>query len=259
MTELATALSVARSAAGISLRDLARIGRLSPSVISKAENGSDVAMSTYRRLIDAADLGPDLRPLGRPEATYVARALLEDEDTYEAPLPADFPYWIERWQRLGIVDDQGRATNERLLAMRAGRSGYLARRPMSVRLPRVGTAAEIGKALGSSGVEYAITGGAGANRLVSYASEPWPVLYVSDLAKAVEALGIIPRLPGQFGPSTTLIAFDGFNDSGRWQSQPSGLWYAAPWQIVLDCYGGVDRMINQADVILDSWEDNSND
>lgn len=247
---LATALQASRTSAALSLRDLARIADLPPSTISRAEKGADVSLSMLARLSEAADLGPDLRPVGRPEAITVARILLGDEGLRE---PAEMSYWVERWRRLGAVGVDGAVRDVRGLALRAGRSGYLAKRPNSVDAIRTGSAQQLALQLERAGVEYAITGAAGANNIAEYADAPWPVVYVENLRAGLTALGAMPRLPGERGAPMTLILFDGFSEVGRARSD-DGLVYADPWQIVMDCYGGIDRMPNQADWILDAWE-----
>ena len=67
------------------------------------------------------------------------------------------------------------------LLFRAGRAARLTRRPGAVDFKAGPTAYGVAEALGEAGVDYALTGDAGANLYRSSAGEAWPVLYVEDV------------------------------------------------------------------------------
>lgn len=76
----------------------------------------------------------------------------------------------------------------------------------------------------------------------------WPVLYVEDVERAAETARLERKVPGSFGMRVTLIPFDGVCEVGR--TEIDGVVVAARDQVVLDAYGGIDRMVEQADILL---------
>ena len=74
------------------------------------------------------------------------------------------------------------------------------------------------------------------------------MLYVEDVGRAAEAAGLAPKEPGSFGMRVTLIPFDGVSELGR--TEIDGVTVAARDQVILDAYGGIDRMAEQADILL---------
>ena len=98
------------------------------------------------------------------------------------------------------------------------------------------------------GIEYAVTGDTGANLYRSSAGEAWPVLYVDNVARAAEAVGLIRKERGSFGMRVTLIPFDGVSELGR--NVMGGITVAARDQVAIDGYGGIDRMVEQADILV---------
>lgn len=133
------------------------------------------------------------------------------------------------------------------LLFRAGRAARLTRRPGAVDFNARPSAYDVAEALGKAGIECALTGDAGANLYRSSAGEAWPVLYVEDVASAVTAAGITRKEPGSFGMRVTLIPFDGVSELGR--TQIEGIAVAARDQVIIDAYGGIDRMAEQADIL----------
>src|SRR5699024_4852817 len=117
--------------------------------------------------------------------------------------------WRQRWARIGLVDELGRvvAGQEADLLFRAGRAARLTRRPGAVDFKAGATAYEIAEALGEAGVDYAVTGDAGANLYRPSVGEAWPVLYVEDVERAAEAAELVRKEPGSFGMRVTLIPF----------------------------------------------------
>lgn len=56
-----------------------------------------------------------------------------------------------------------------------------------------------------------------------------------------------PKPPASFGVRVTLIPFDGVSEVGR--VNMAGITVVARDQVVIDVYGGIDRMIEQADIL----------
>lgn len=110
------------------------------------------------------------------------------------------------------------------------------------------TAYDVAEALGGADVDYALTGDAGANLYRSSAGEAWPVLYVEDIPRGAEAAALARKEPGSFGMRVTLIPFDGVSEVGR--TKIDGVSVAARDQVILDSYGGIDRMAEQADILM---------
>ena len=65
------------------------------------------------------------------------------------------------------------------------------RRPGAVDFKAGPSTYDIARALDTAGVEYALTGDAGANLYRSSAGEAWPVLYVEDVSRAAVAVGLV--------------------------------------------------------------------
>ena len=158
--------------------------------------------------------------------------------------------WWQRWARIGLLDAAGRVVpgKEADLLFRAGRAARLTRRPSAADFKAGPSAYDVAEALAAAGVDYAVTGDAGANLYRSSAGEAWPVLYVEDVARAAEAAGLARKEPGSFGMRVTLIPFDAVSELGR--TTIDGLTVVARDQVILDAYGGIDRMAEQADILV---------
>jgi transcriptional regulator with XRE-family HTH domain len=253
--ELGECLRATRVGNGTSARDVALLAGVAPSTVIRVEGGQlpNVSWELALRLLAANDLGPDMKPVSAPTGIAAARRMLGDA-VAEQP---DFAGWLRRWRLLRLVDDAGQVRDVRSLAFRAGRSALLANRSGSVSVARRLSWLQVGDRLSSGGVEWANTGDSAANRVSLFADQVWPVFYVEDVVRAVEAIGSPVMLPGQRGPRTLLVPFDGFSEVGRWQDEngpTEGVWYAAPWQVAMDCYAGVQRMLLQAEHLIDLWE-----
>ena len=74
------------------------------------------------------------------------------------------------------------------------------------------------------------------------------MFYVEDVARAVAAAGLVQEEPGSFGMRVTLIPFDGVSELGR--TEIGGVPVVARDQVIIDAYGGIDRMAEQADILL---------
>ena len=74
------------------------------------------------------------------------------------------------------------------------------------------------------------------------------MLYVEDVALAADAAGLERKEQGAFGMRITLISFDGVSEAGR--TLIDGIAVVARDQVIIDAYGGIDRMAEQADILL---------
>jgi hypothetical protein len=157
--------------------------------------------------------------------------------------------WQQRLARIGLIDVSGRAVpgKEADLQFRAGRAARLTRRPGAAAFRAGPTAYDLPAALGKAGIACALTGDAGANLYRWSAGEIWPVLYVEDIARAADAAGLARKEPGSFGMRATVIAFDGVCELGR--TVINEVTVGARDQVIIDAYGGIDRMVEQADIL----------
>lgn len=133
------------------------------------------------------------------------------------------------------------------LLCRAGRATRLTRRPGAVDFKAGPSVHDVAEGLGKADVDYALTGDAGANLYRSSAGDAWPVLYVEDFTRSAEAAGLARKEPGSFGIRVTLIPIDGVSELGR--IDIGGVTVVARDQVVIDAYGGIDRMAEQADTL----------
>lgn len=120
---------------------------------------------------------------------------------------------------------------------------FLGVRPTQHPCPRLALTGRSRKRL-----DYALTGDAGANAYLSSAGEAWPVLYVEDVVRSARAAQLARKEPGSFGLRITLIPFDGVSELGR--RKFNGITVASRDQVIIDAYGGVDRMPEQADLLM---------
>ena len=243
---LAQKVRGARRLADLTMRDLAALSDVSEATISRIEAGRSVPLAdAYLRILRALgcnDVGDWLEPVSRPSAVWAARWLLGD--LHDRPDGAD--EWIEAWQKIGLVSTGLDVVDPETLAFRAGRAATLFGRPGTVTgLSRLlGT--QIGSRLADAGVEHAVTGDEALSRLGSAIVPVWPVVYVSDVRAACQALEIAPKLPDDSGPQVSLVPFDGWSEAGRKQAS-DGLWLASPTQALIDGYGGYGRMTQEAE------------
>jgi DUF1009 family protein len=57
----------------------------------------------------------------------------------------------------------------------------------------------------------------------------------------------VRKEPASFGTRVTLIPFDGVSEIGR--VDIDGVAVVARNQVIIDAYGGIDRMVEQADML----------
>lgn len=247
--ELAERISTLRRANGLSARQLAALVDVAPTTVTRIESGA-VSPSFGLAQEILAVLGEPIGFTGSADVGAIAAARLAlDPQTGIEVTPTVEP-WRRRWARIGLVDDWGRVVSgkEADLLFRAGRAARLTRRSGAGDFKAGPTAYELADALGTAGIDYAVTGDAGANLYRSSAGEAWPVLYVEDVERAAETAGLVRKEPGSFGTRVTLIPFDGVCELGRITIEDVTV--VARDQVVIDAYGGIDRMAEQADILL---------
>lgn len=247
--DLAERVSSLRRVNGLSARQLAALVDVAPTTVTRIESGA-VSPSFDLALEILTVLGEPLGFTGQADVSAIAAARLALEPSLDVAVTPGVEAWRQRWARIGLVDDSGRVVvgKEADLLFRAGRAARLTRRPGTADFAAGASARDVAEALGAADVEYALTGDAGANRYRSSAGEWWPVLYVEDIPRAAEVAGLTPNQPGSYGMRVTLIPFDGVSELGR--TEIGGITVAARDQVILDAYGGIDRMAEQADILL---------
>lgn len=247
--DLAERISTLRRVNGLSARQLAALVDVAPTTVTRIESGAvSPSFDLAQELL--AVLGEPIGFTGSVDVGAIATARLALAPKLGIEVSPAVEAWRRRWGRIGLVDDRGRAVSgkEADLLSRAGRAARLTRRAGAVDFNAGPTAPEVAAALGSAGIDYAVTGDAGANLYRSSAGEAWPVLYVEDVERAAETAGLVRKEPGSFGMRVTLIPFDGVSEIGR--TTIDGLMVAARDQVVIDAYGGIDRMAEQADILV---------
>jgi transcriptional regulator with XRE-family HTH domain len=247
--DLAERISTLRRVNGLSARQLAALVDVAPTTVTRIESGA-VSPSFDLAQEILMVLGEPIGFTGVADTAAIAAAKLALDPALNIARTTRVEAWLQRWARIGLVDASGRVVpgKEADLLFRAGRAGRLTRRPGAVDFKAGPTAYDIAEALGRAGVDYALTGDAGANLYRSSAGEAWPVLYVADVGRAAKAAGLAPKEPGSFGMRVTLIPFDGVCELGR--TEIGGVTVASRAQVILDAYGGIDRMVEQADILL---------
>lgn len=247
--DLAQRISTLRRANGLSARQLAALVDVVPTTVTRIEAGR-VSPSFDLAQEILAVLGEPIGFTGLADTAAIAAARSAFNSVLEITVTPEVNAWRERWARIGLVDEAGRAVpgREGDLLLRAGRVARLTRRAGAVDFRPGPTAYDIATALSEAAIDYAITGDTGANLYRSSAGEIWPVIYVGDVAPAALAAGLIPKELGSYGLRVTLIPFDGVSELGR--TTISDVSVADRDQVILDSYGGIDRMPEQADILV---------
>ena len=246
---LAERISTLRRVNGLSARQLAILVDVAPTTVTRIESGA-VSPSFDLAQEILAVLGEPIGFTGVADVAAIAAARLAVDPLLGIVVTPGIEAWRQRWARIGLVDGVGQVVpgNEAELLLRAGRAARLTRRPGATNFEAGRSADEIALLLTETGLDYAITGDAGANHYRSSAGEAWPVLYVEDVAGAAAAARLTPKEPGSFGMRVTLIPFDGVSELGR--TGIGGFVVASRIQVIIDAYGGIDRMTEQADILL---------
>lgn len=247
--DLAERISTLRRVNGLSARQLAALVDVAPTTVTRIEAGAvSPSFDLAQEILSV--LGESIGFTGVADTAPIAAARLALDPTLDIVVVPGVEAWQQRWARIGLVDSSGRvvAGKEADLLFRSGRAARLTRRPGAVDFDAGKSAHEIARLFADSGVDYALSGDAGANLYRSSAGEAWPVLYVEDVARAAEAAGLSRKESGSFGMRVTLIPFDGVSELGR--TRIDSITVVARDQVIVDAYGGIDRMAEQADNLL---------
>lgn len=247
--DLAERIATLRRANGLSARQLASLVDVAPTTVTRIESGTvSPSFDLAQEILTV--LGEPIGFTGVADVAAIAAARLALDPSLNVSATQGVEAWRQRWTRIGLVDGLGRVVpgKEPDLLFRAGRAARLTRRREAVDFEPGPSARDIADALGAAGVAYALTGDAGVNLYRSSAGEAWPVLYVEDVPRAAAAAGLVVKGAGSFGMRVTLIPFDGVSELGR--RTIHDVTVAARDQVVLDAYGGIDRMAEQADILL---------
>lgn len=246
--DLAERISTLRRVNGLSARQLAALVDVAPTTVTRIEAGAVSPSFDLAQEILAA-LWEPIGFTGSADIGAIAAGRLALDPTLGVAVSEAVEAWQRRWARIGLLDVAGQVVpgREADLLFRVGRAARLTRRPGAVDFGPGPTVSDVADALGKAGIEYAVTGDAGANLYRSSAGETWPVLYVEDIVRAADAAGLARKEPGSFGMRITLIPFEGVSELGR--SEINGIAVAARDQVVIDAYGGIDRMAEQADIL----------
>lgn len=247
--DLAERISTLRQVNGLSARQLAALVDVAPTTVTRIESGA-VSPSFDLAQEILAVLGEPIGFTGVADIDAIAAARLALDPALGVSETPRVSAWRQRWARIGLIDEVGRviAGKEADLLFRAGRAARLIRRPGAVDFKAGPTAYEVAQAVGDARIDYAVTGDAGANLYRSSAGEAWPVFYVENVDRAAEAAGLTRKEPGSFGMRVTLIPFDGVSEVGR--ANLGGVVVVARDQVIIDAYGGIDRMVEQADILM---------
>ncbi|WP_310964909.1 helix-turn-helix transcriptional regulator [Nocardioides terrisoli] len=246
--DLAERISTLRRVNGLSARQVAALVDVAPTTVTRIESGAvSPSFDLAQEILTV--LGEPIGFTGLADVDAIATARLALDPGLGVAVTPGVDVWRQRWSRIGLVDGTGRvaAGKEADLLFRAGRAARLTRRAGSVDFEAGASSCDIADSFSRSGIDYALTGDAGANLYRSSAGEAWPVLYVRDIARAAEAAGLVRKEPGSFGTRVTLIPFDGVSEIGR--VDLDGVTVVARNQVIIDAYGGIDRMAEQADIL----------
>ncbi len=247
--DLAERISTLRRVNGLSARQLAAMVDVAPTTVTRIEAGV-VSPSFDLAQEILAVLGEPIGFTGLVDIGAIAAARLALDPQLDIQITPGVVQWRRRWERIGLVDGDGHvvAGKEPDLLFRAGRVARLTRRPSAVDFAPGPSAYQVAEALDGAGIGYAVTGDTGANLYRSSAGEVWPVHYVEDIERAAQAAELVRKEPGSFGLRVTLIPFDGVSELGRVVIRDVVV--AARDQVVIDAYGGIDRMPERGDILL---------
>jgi transcriptional regulator with XRE-family HTH domain len=247
--DLSERISTLRQVNGLSARQLAALVDVAPTTVTRIEAGAvSPSFDLAQEILTV--LGEPIGFTGIADIDAIAAARLALDPALEISETPSVIAWRQRWARIGLIDELGQAIvgKEADLLFRAGRAARLTRRPGAVDFKAGATAYEVAQAVGNARIGYAVTGDAGANLYRSSAGEAWPVLYVENVDRAAEAAGLTRKEPGSFGMRVTLIPFDGVSELRP--ADLSGVVVVARDQVIIDAYGGIDRMVEQADILM---------
>jgi transcriptional regulator with XRE-family HTH domain len=246
---LAERISTLRRVNGLSARQLAALVDIAPTTVTRIEAGSvSPSFDLAQELLVV--LGESVTVTGFADRDAIVAARLALDPSLAGEKTNGVQAWRERWARIGLVDDSGVVVAGRrsALLLQASIVTRLTRRTGAIDFLPTASVRELTEALQTAGLGYALTGDSAANLYSPSAGELWPVLYVENVLAAASASGLTARGDGQLGHRITLIPFDGICELAR--VEIDGISVAALDQVVLDCYGGIGRMPEQADALM---------
>lgn len=246
--DLAERISTLRRVNGLSARQLAALVDVAPTTVTRIESGAvSPSFDLAQEILTV--LGEPIGFTGAADVGAIAAARLALAPELDMSSTGVEP-WRRRWARIGLLDGDGHVIHgkEADLLFRAGRAARLTRRAGAVDFVAGPSAGQVAERLRAAVIDYALTGDAGANQYRSTAGEAWPVFYVDDVVGAASAAGLVRKEPDSYGLRVTLIPFDGVSEVGR--VDINGTTVVARDQVVIDAYGGIDRMIEQADILM---------
>jgi transcriptional regulator with XRE-family HTH domain len=245
MSVTANMVQSARLLSGLTVRDVAALADVSPTVVTRAEHGVNTpSVDSYRKMLRAMGFWENdgrLVPLSRPSAIHTARWLLGDL----SKKPDDWQYWTHAWQKISLLDDNNHIDDSESLMFHVGRSASVHCRPGSVKLTSDLSAQTMARSLENAGIRYALTGDYALEILGASINPSIPIVYVDDVKRAAIALHLRPQFPHEIGNYATFLPFDGYSEMGR--CIVGGVTLASPLQVILDGYAGNGRMVEQAE------------
>jgi transcriptional regulator with XRE-family HTH domain len=248
MIDVADMLARARMLSGLSRRQVAIQAAVSPSTVTRIENGQlDPTVSVFEQLLAACgfgySFGDKLIPIANPDAARAARRILDPEAAIAATEGSE--RLAGRWEKGGLITSIGIDRQE--IARRAGHLNMMSIRPGKQRFA-VDSWQYVARALRDRDLgNWAITGGVAALRYTSIANAPFPVVYVEDPIAVGRSLALKPI---EYGPGVTLLPLDDVSAAGIEQTEDGGRW-AAPWQVAIDAYASNGRSADQAESMID--------
>jgi transcriptional regulator with XRE-family HTH domain len=248
--DMQSMVRVARNRVGLTRSELAQLAGVSASTVGRIESGAmSPTIDMLDRLLQAASAqrSAELDYMSDPAAIFTARALLDPDQDITASQE-----WIERFRLLRLIDADSNVDSPAELARRSSRFAPLESRPGIRQLERANTSwQQIASSLRSSGTDWCATGVMAANQLGVLGDEMWPVFYVFDIDIATSALDLNEfTAPGR---PVALIPYDGMSEVGAWVD-PDGYQWAAPLQVLMDCFAGSMRMPQVAEALAEKWD-----
>lgn len=241
-----------RLIAGLSRRQAAILADVSPSTVTRIENGTlTPSVDVFERLLAVCGVayGQCPMPYVDLEALRAARRLLSPDAGINPTEESDS--WERKWAKAGLLSAPSQALLAKEVAFRGAQQCCLSARPGAQRYEWRDWR-NVAEALEASGGLWALSGGYGALYWTGVASVDWAVFYVEDVGIAAELAGLRPSSDPLIGPRITLIPFDDVTRTGV-STAYDGLRLADFWQVVIDCFAGNGRMPDQAEAMIDGW------
>lgn len=245
----ATIVKRIRAANGLTRSSLARLAGVSPSTVTRIENGDlDPTWSTLQKMLSSTGMCINRNTVvsaGDPSAISSARAALEGRPATASP-------WAEIWKRSGWLKPAMSPRDVLSLSVVAGNAGKFARRatpPLYAELPGQKQWQDLARALSRAGVEYAVSGLVATSRDRVTDSAAAPIVYVRDPQETFDTLGLTSTQPlrGTMILAPTSDEMDGTEDEG-------GIRFVSRAQAMLDTFASGGRQPEKAESVALSWK-----